>query len=176
MKRLANERPLYNHYFEASPSSIAKMLMGAEKCDRLYPGEWVSYNIDEESYLVVALSRRDSAASPSGTTAIHTTRYGMAIKGFVETGFYKVTETTDESPDGVQYYAFCTGRKIYRVDIDFEPAHRLRLDRRVRSKPVTTGDLEKLIERAAHDEGLKKALTDLLHEDKEEDKKERWQS
>ena len=130
----------------------------------------MSYNIDEESHLVVMLSRRDAAASPF-TTAIHTTRDGVAIKGFVETGFYKVTELTDESPDGVQYYAFCTGRKIYRVDIDFEPAHRIRLDRRNKNKPVTTGDLEELLRKAAQDEGLKQALANLLHEDKEEDKK-----
>ena len=166
MKKI-DSRPQYNLYYEASASSVTKILMG--DCNKLYPGEWVEFTMDNVHHTLVVLSRRDSAMSPSITTAVDITTDAVAIKGSTEPGFYTITEVTDVYPDGVVYTAFCTGRKLYRCVVDFQPAHRLRLDRRVKTAPVTTGDLEELLERATHNKDLKKALSNLL---KEEDKKE----
>ena len=140
-----------------------------DNSNKLYPGEWVEFVSDDTHHTLVVLSRRDAAASPSQTTAVDITTCGMELKGSTEPGFYLVTEVTDYYPDGKQYIAFCTGRELYRCAVDFQPAHRLRIDRRVKHKPVTAGDIEELLDRAAHSKDLKKALSNLL---KEEDKKE----
>lgn len=168
MKRLDNNRPMYNLYYEASSSSIIRVLMGGEK-EKLYHGEWAELVVGDTPHMVVCLSRRDAAASPSQTTAVDITTGGLELKGSVEPGFYIITELTDGHPDGLQYKAFCNGRKLYRCTVDFSPVNRLRIDRRVKHKPVTSGELESLLERATHDKDLKKALSNLL---KEEDKKE----
>jgi len=170
MRKIDNNRPLYNYYYEASSSSIVKMLMDDNK---LYHGEWAELVVGDTPHMVVRLSRRDAAASPSQTSVLDITNTGVTIKGSVEPGFYTVTEVTDIHPDGVTYKAFCTGRGLYRCAVDFPPAHHLRLDRRIRTKPVTTGDLEELLKKASQDEGLKRALINLLKEDKKDEKKAR---
>ena len=173
--RKNTERPAYNIYFENSASSVSNILMGSSK---MYPGEYSRFTMEGTEHIVIYLSKRDMAMSPSGTVSMHTRGTNpIKLRGSYAVGFYKVVEINDYSADGTQYTAFCTGNELIRVNVDFEPQHHMRLDRRVKSKPVTTGDLEQLLRRAVNDEDLKDALVALLkEEDNTEDKKKNSKS
>lgn len=162
-----------NYYFEMRHGELCDIITGRKKVDRnLVSGSWAMITSSNTTTLVIITSEADRKVSGCVNLTRQIDSYStLALKGSADPGFYWVQEVNDLHPDGVCYSVFCTGSTLYKCDIGFVPTRRMRLDRRVKTAPVTQGDLEKLIERASRDEGLKKALTDLLHEDKEEDKK-----
>ena len=120
------------------------------------PGEFarvaVNFGVPQ---LIIRLSERDRAmTSLSSITFVLDDAGGRNLKEFkgnTEPGFYRVVELTDTHPDGVSYTAFCTGSTILKLnsyDIDFEPARKMRLDRRVKCAPVTADMLSRALNEA----------------------------
>ena len=162
-----------NYYFEKSHNEICDIITGRKKADRnLVSGSWAIITSNNTSTLVIITSEADRKVSGCINLTRQVDTYNtLPLKGSADPGFYWVQEVTDLHPDGLCYSGFCTGSTLYRCDVGFVPTRRMRLDRRIKSKPATVGDLEQIISKAVQDEGLKEVLTNLLNEEKDEDKK-----
>ena len=142
-----------NIYRELPTSEVTKILSGVTK---MAPGEFarVSVNFGVQQ-LIIRLSERDRAMTNlSSITFMFDDASGRTLKEFkgnTEPGFYRVVELTDAHPDGVSYNAFCSGSIILKQnphDIDFEPARKMRLDRRIKCAPITADMLSQALKEA----------------------------
>ena len=160
-----------NYYFEMTSNEVCDILVGRSKPERnRVSGSWSIITIGDKTSIIVNMSAADRQMSNVVNATYTVDKFNtIELIGKAEPGFYQVQEISDRSPDGYSYIAFCTGSTLYRMDVGFTPHRRIRLDRRVKTKPISVGDIEQLIERAANNKDLKKVLSNLL---KEEDKKE----